>query len=100
MKPEIKQELIKFIREQTPNEQAQIFDAFGNKKRKAVLPLWYSDSTKLCYPKEYFIQAEIDEIVELLNQYIADNNLPISFKVKANQYIAGLHAEGWTISFR
>ena len=86
-------DLLKMLRNSKYNKRAEIYDYFGDSKGYKSLPIYYSDTGKLCFPEEYYDEEEVDEAIEFLN-----TNGKGEFKAyirQRNGYIAGLHTYGW-----
>lgn len=87
-------EIIKLLRNSKYNTSIKIYDYFGNSKGYKSIPLWYSDTKKLCFPDKYYSQEEIDEVVKFLED---NSNGKFKADVESDTYIAGLHTYGWTL---
>lgn len=87
-------EIIKLLRNSKYSESIKIYDYFGNSKGYKSIPLWYSDTKKLCFPDKYYSQKEIDEVVKFLED---SSNGKFKADVESDTYIAGLHTYGWTL---
>ena len=86
-------DLLKMLRNSKYNKRAKIYDYFGDSKGYKSLPLYYSDTGKLCFPESYYDEEEVDEAIQFLN-----TNGKGEFDAyieEENAYIAGLHTYGW-----
>lgn len=86
-------DLLKMLRNSKYNKHAKIYDYFGDSKGYKSLPLYYSDTGKLCFPKKYYTEKEVEDAMEFLN-----TNGKGEFDAYVEQedaYIAGLHTYGW-----
>jgi len=97
MENEIRTNLIKFIREHTLTKTVDIVDNDGSNPRTLTVPMWRSDDLKLIYPEYFFNQDEIDHIVEMIDAYLADNDLNYMVEVTDNYYIEAAHCYGWKV---
>lgn len=100
MNKETKRELIDYIRNNTISRKVPTYNIFGVETKKTLLPIFYSDTFKLLYPEEYFTQFAIDEIVDIIEDYITKNNLPLKVIMTKNENIAALHTKGWKIQVK
>lgn len=100
MNKETKRKLIDYIRNNTISRKVQTYNMLGLEQKKTLLPLFYSDTFKLLYPEEYFTQFAIDEIVDIIEEYITKNNLPLKVIMTKNENIAALHTKGWKIQVK
>jgi vacuolar-type H+-ATPase subunit I/STV1 len=91
--------LIKEVRNSKYNKKANVYDYFGNLKNKKSLPLYYSDTQKLCFPEDYYSAKEIEEVKKLLEDAIKRYGYNLKVVVTNNYYIGGLHSYGWRIKF-
>lgn len=90
-------ELVKILRGSRYCRKVEIYDCFGITKGYKYLPLYYSDTKKLCFPEKYYSEKEIEEIVKFLE---VNCNNEFTFDVEKETYIGGLHTYGWTIRIR
>ena len=86
--------IIKLLRNSKYNKSVKIYDYFGDSKGHKSIPLWYSDTKKLCFPDKYYSQEKINEVVKFLED---NSNGKFKADVESDTYIAGLHTYGWTI---
>ena len=85
-------DLLKMLRNSEYNKRAKIYDYFGNSKGYKSLPLYYSDTGKLCFPESYYDEEEVDGAIEFLN---ANGRGEFEAYIEEeNAYIAGLHTYG------
>lgn len=86
-------DLLKLLRNSEYNKRAKIFDYFGDSKGYKSLPLYYSDTGKLCFPESYYDEEEVDGAIQFLN---ANGKGEFEAYIEEeNAYIAGLHTYGW-----
>lgn len=86
-------DLLKLLRNSEYNKRAKIYDYFGDSKGYKSLPLYYSDTGKLCFPESYYDEEEVDGAIEFLN---ANGKGEFEAYIEEeNAYIAGLHTYGW-----
>ena len=97
METEVKTKLIQFIRSKTPSKSVKICDADGSNVRTLTVPMWRSDECKLTYPEFFFKQSDIDQIVEMIRAYIADNDLDLKVEVQDDYYIEVASCHGWKV---
>ena len=86
-------DLLKMLRNSKYNKRTEVYDYFGDSKGYKSLPLYYSDTGKLCFPESYYTEKEVDEAIEFLNA-----NGKGEFRAyieEEDAYIAGLHTYGW-----
>lgn len=97
MENEVKTNLIKFIRANTPSKSVTICDTDGSNLRTITVPMWRSDECKLTYPEFFFKQSDIDETVEMIKGYIADKDLDLKVEVQDDYYIEVASCYGWKV---
>lgn len=94
---EQRKELLKFIRSNSLNKKhVPCYNAMGYRKRDLLLPIWYSDTQKLCYPKMYYTESEVEQITKKINTKLIKMGVNISAKYEPH-YIGGFHCSGWAI---
>ena len=86
-------DLLKMLRNSKYNKRTEVYDYFGDSKGYKSLPLYYSDTGKLCFPKIYYTEKEVDEAIEFLNAN--GKGEFIAYTEAEDAYIAGLHTYGW-----
>ena len=85
-------DLLKMLRNSKYNKRVEICDSFGDSKGYKSLPIYYSDTGKLCFPENYYTEEEVDEAIEFLN---ANGKGEFrAYVANYNGYIAGLHTYG------
>ena len=77
-----------------------VYDYFGNYKNQRLIPLYYGDTLKFCYPRSYFEKEEVLKIVEKTKQYIKKNNYDVDVDYEDNYWIGGLHCKGYKLRLR
>lgn len=97
MENQVKTDLIKFIREHTITKRVAIVDNDNTKHSTLTVPMWRSDDCKLTYPEYFFTQKQIDQTVEIIKSYLADNDLDYRVEVTADYYIEAAHCYGWKV---
>ena len=79
------------------SEHVPYYDYWGNCKGQKLLPIYYSDTLKFCYPGEYFSKEEVLNIVEKTKQYIKKNNYDVEVDYEDNYWIGALHCKGYKL---
>ena len=97
MENQVKTNLINFIRANTLTKRVDIVDNDGKNASTLTVPMWRSDDCKLTYPDYFFEQRDIDQIVEVINAYIADNDLDLKVEVTNDYFIEVAHCYGWKV---
>ena len=90
-------DLLKILRGSKYNKKIPVYDYLHGKQEYTSLPLYYSNTKKLCFPEKYYNEETIKEVVEFLE---VNCNNEFTFDVENETYIGGLHTYGWTIRIR
>lgn len=95
-----RKELLKFIRTNKLNKKhVPCYSAFGVRRKDMLLPIWYSDSQKLCYPKMYYTESQVEELTKEINKKLIQMGLGPIAKYEPH-YIGGFHCSGWCIRIK
>lgn len=76
------------------------YDFLGRTKGQKLIPLYYGDTLKFCYPDLYFKKEEVLNIVKKTKQYIKQNNYDVDIDYEDNYWIGGLHCRGYKLRIK
>lgn len=79
---------------------APYYDYWGDYKGSKLLPIYYSDTLKFCYPNQYFSKTQMEIIVEKVKKFIKKKNYDVEIDYEDNYWIGGLHCNGYKLKIK